>query len=111
MSETVSYTGKLKLIAKGEEEAIKFAENHLEDKELPSYFDSKLEMLADDNKYEWTGENLYEVITKQNISGDDLFIMKPTGTPGEFDFIVQYYNGGCGFGEALEVAEKSIKID
>lgn len=108
MSETVHYAGILKLIAEGEEEAIKFADQLLADKELPSYCSNKLELLLDDDKYEFSGENLYEIISKEKLAEGDVFHMAPTSNPDYFEFRVQYYNGGCSFGEAIEVAEKEL---
>lgn len=108
MSETVHYAGKLNLIAKGEKEAINFADQLLATQQLPSYCSNKLELLLDDDKYEFSGENLYEVISKEKLAEGDIFHMAPTENPNEFDFRVQYYNGGCSFGEAIEEAEKEL---
>lgn len=112
MGETVSYYGKLKLIAKGETEAISFAKEKLSSlAPIPSYCNDILGWLLEDDKYFYTNtNNLYEIISKVQQTAGDAYIMTPTDQPDEFDFFTQFYNSGMDFYSAIEEAEKNLKL-
>lgn len=47
-------------------------------------------------------------VKKENLSYCDIFEAMPNEEGGT-DFIVQFYNGGCSFDEAIEEAVKNMK--
>jgi hypothetical protein len=80
----------------------------LENKELPPYFDCYAEYLLDEHyqKYVIIDEIVYYVQKEDVDTESDIF--KATKNPdGNFEFEVRYYNGGCGFEEAIEEALKN----
>ncbi len=97
MSETVHYKGKLKEI---EVDSIEeFAKEYF-DKELPNYYESYTEMLDDEDDFFIHNDKLYEIINFKDIDPyDDIFEMNKN-----MEFTLKYYNGGCGFKEALGYA-------
>lgn len=113
MSEHVTYKGKLKEV---------FAEVESLNEKITNLFESKKIILSDDEKedlicsfYEYDfydshvllEDKLYEIIEKDELM-NDLFQMNANDN-GELEFVVSYYNGGCGFSEAIEYAYKNKK--
>lgn len=45
---------------------------------------------------------IFEVVKNEDLGYDDLFEIKKVGD--EYHYLVKFYNGGCGFGEAIEYA-------
>lgn len=120
MSETVMYEGKLeKLELKGETKSDKFKEllkyenivtyEDLEDIDLS---DEKIEDIywseGLDETYFYIGGNYYKVLTKKDKSDEDIFNIVDNGD-GTYTYLLQYYNGGCSFSEAIEEGFKNIK--
>ena len=112
MSEHVTYEGKLREV---------YAEfNSLEDKLIQLFQDKDIELddfeknniisyfydydLYDD--YTILGNKVYEIIQKKKLK-EDVFKMT-VNKDGELEYLVSYYNGGCGFSEALEYAHKKL---
>ena len=110
MSETETIQGLLRPVDVGNsmEQWCK-AELHARDKmfrpgEYENYKEQLLDVLCDyfvevnDVLYQFTSENhTYEDIFRASENSD-----------GSISFLVKYYNGGCSFGEALEVAINRI---
>jgi hypothetical protein len=88
MSETVHYSGKLQRL------------NVTQDEYEANYGEPDYESFVPINGL------MYEVIKCKEYTGD-IFQAKDN-LDGTIDFQVQYYNGGCGFSEALEYALNSI---
>ena len=102
MSETEHYKGKLKPTGKT-------VDQYMEGVVVPEYYSNKEDYFRDE-MYETTIEisgEVYEITREYVPEYEDIF----TATLCEdytIDFEVKYYNGGCGFGEALEEAVKGI---
>lgn len=111
LSETVHYKGILKKVEKLEGEKLEDqCKRLLENKDLPSYFDSYAEYILDEYYREITIQNgvVYRIEKEEIDPYSDIF--KATmGDNGEIKFEVRYYNGGCGFDEAIEEAIKNIE--
>jgi len=99
MSETIQYRGKLKEIEVESIEA--FIEEYYKDVELPSYYDSYEEMFEDDNFYV-RNNKIYEIQREKICLNDDIFEINDN-----LEFNLKYYNGECGFEEALDAAFKN----
>lgn len=110
MSETVHYKGVLKRIKKYEGETLEEqCKRLLENKELPTYFDSYQEYLVDQNYQEITVQNnvVYRV-EKETVEQDSGIFKANLKGNGDIEFETRYYNGGCGFNEAIEEALMNI---
>jgi hypothetical protein len=111
LSETVHYKGVLRKVERQEEETLEAqCKRLLGNKELPSYFDSYEEYLVDENYQNITIQNgiVYQVEKEDVDPYSDIFRASISDN-GEIEFEVRYYNGGCGFDEAIEDALKNIK--
>jgi hypothetical protein len=111
LSETVHYKGVLKKVERLEGEKLEDqCKRLLENKSLPTYFDSYVEYLLDERYHEITIQNgvVYRV-EKESVDSDGDIFRATTGDSGEIKFEVRYYNGGCGFDEAIEEAIKNIE--
>lgn len=111
MSETVHYKGVLKQIERYEGEPLEEqCKRLLENKDLPSYFDSYAEYLIDENYQKITIQNgiVYRV-EKEEVDPDSDIFKASINDQGEIEYEVRYYNGGCGFDEAIEEALRSIR--
>lgn len=113
MSEQVTYKGKLKEIYEEipnlDDKIIKLFEldelalNENEKKDLESafyYYDFS-------DEYAILGDKLYKIVNKNEFY-DDIFQMS-INDKDELEYLVSYYNGGCGFSEALENAYENMK--
>jgi hypothetical protein len=111
MSEVVHYRGTLTKFEKLENETLEeqcrwIAEN----REMPDYFDSYIEFFEDEYYKEFVivHGDIY-CVSKQRIDVDeDIFSSKRVNN-SVIEFEVKYYNGGCGFNEAIDEALKNIK--
>ena len=111
MSETVHYKGTLKEIKKLENETLENQCKRLLDNEkLSSYCESYREMLEDENyeKLFIYDDVLYSVEMQEIDPYDDLFVANKN-EDGTIGFEVKYYNGGCGFNEAIGYAIKKME--
>jgi len=110
MSETEHYRGVLTPLNVTDIE--KWAEGILKNKKIAAkdYYDSFLEQLEDSDEcedYIVIKNKAYKVKKKDIGTEDD--IIEATQLPnGDIEFELRYYNGGCGFGEALEEAMDEI---
>ncbi|MEK3955684.1 MULTISPECIES: hypothetical protein [unclassified Psychrobacillus] len=110
MSETVHYKGVLSRVERFEKENLEEqCKRLLGNKELPSYFDSYEEYLLDKHYRTMTIQNgdVYQV-EKEEVDPDSGIFNASISENGEITFEVRYYNGGCGFDEAIENALKNI---
>jgi len=112
MSETVHYKGVLNKIERYENETMEQqCKRLLDGKELPSYFDTYAEYLVDEFYHEMTIQDgvVYRVERIKEVDPDgDIFNAK-LQNDGRVEFEIRYYNGGCGFDEAIEEALEDIK--
>ena len=115
MSEMVRYTGKLRLKEKLPNETLEeqckrilFEHNYFE---LQYYYDSWKEMLCYElyERYVIYNNEVYEVIEKNYRDFYDSIFEAYKNDNGTIDYQVVYYNGGCGFTEAIEEALNNIE--
>lgn len=112
MSETVHYRGKLIYQEKNSptdtlEEQCKRVMNG----EKKDYYDTFQEALTDTyyREYVIQDDKLYKVTDFSDIEEyEDIFRAKKINGQ-DFEFEVKYYNGGCGFEEAIDYALKDVK--
>tara|TARA_R110000764_G_scaffold10764_6_gene32846 strand:- start:552 stop:857 length:306 start_codon:yes stop_codon:yes gene_type:complete len=100
MSGTEHFKGKLTPTGKT-------VEQYMDLVDTPSYYDDKTEYFNDefrDVAIEIDGQ-VYSIVRNEYEDSDDIF-ESTKNKDGTIDFQVKYYNGGCGFGEALEYALK-----
>lgn len=115
MSEDVSYRGKLVVVAVGSDEVTKKFKELCNNRELPeeynNYYDfyvEEFEFYLDDEKYYYNSEQkvLFEIVEKKQIY-ENFHVIE--AEPGVYEYTVSYYNGGCGFGEALDDSFENSK--
>lgn len=107
MSEVVHYKGKLEYLNKLPNETLEeqckriLIENEFINPVSSMCFEYS-ELLLDYfyNEYIIYGEDLFKVISQEDVDSDNIFIVKNNGD-GTYDYEVMYYNGGCGLSEAL----------
>ena len=101
MSQTEHFKGKLTPTGKTITE-------YMGDIEIPTYYDDERDYFND----EFCGvaveihNQVFSVKRNEYDDADDIF-ESSKNEDGTIDFQVKYYNGGCGFGEALEEALKA----
>lgn len=115
MSETVRYTGKLKLIENLSNETLEDQCRRILEEhnyfELNGYCDSWEEMLDDElyGQYVIYNDKVYEVVEKNYKDiGEDIF-ESYQNEDKTISYEVMYYNGGCGFNEAIGYALENMK--
>lgn len=116
MSETVHYTGKIKLIERLpnetlEEQCKRIAMKH-GIQEIPKYSDSWCETICydlDGEGYVLLEDEIYEVLERDYHDLEDDIFEAHENSDGTIEYNVLYYNGGCGFSEALEYALSNMK--
>lgn len=114
MSETVQYRGKLIKLKKLNNETLEqqseriCKENYLY--ERPCYYRNWGEYLTGElyERYYINNNNLYVIESEQVDPEYDIFNAS-LNKNGEIEFEVKYYNGGCGFNEALDEAMNNLK--
>lgn len=112
MSETVHYKGKLRIVDKLPNEGLEEqCKRLLKADEITKYYSSYQEMFEDTlhDTYVISDENIYEVVKKNRIEYDDSIFILNENTDGTYDYEVMYYNGGCGFTEAIAYSFKNLK--
>lgn len=106
MSETVTYKGKLRV----------FKENVNTTEEayqillplLPERHDSEEDWISVEDGYVYIDNTIYQLLSKEDIQYDSIFQANYNDV-GDIEYLVQYYNGGMGFTEALQDAIENIK--
>ena len=113
MSETVTYKGKLHKVAEGKEPVEAWCKQFIEYKGKcieGSYYDNYTEMATEEYGQDVIIANdiLFKVLSKEDLDNEDIFELKDLGN-GEYEYLVQYYNGGCCFAEAIEYSLDRLK--
>ncbi|WP_442637950.1 hypothetical protein [Rossellomorea marisflavi] len=111
MSETVHYKGVLKPLEKQLGESLEEqCRRVLGGKELPSYFDNYQEYMLDVHYKDMTiQDGILYAIERESVDPDADMFKAQRHENGEIAFEVRYYNGGCGFEEAIEEALSQLK--
>ena len=114
MSEMVHYSGKLIEVERLENQSLEEQCKKIMQNEgnLPRYYDSYEEWLicdgSDKEDYIIYNSRLYKANTKEIDPYGDVFIATKNDD-GSINFEVQYYNGGCGFSEAVKYALENLE--
>jgi hypothetical protein len=74
---------------------------------IPEYYETKLEFLLEDETYYVNGNNIY--IVKDKNTTEDTWYNAELSKDGTIEYDLMFYNGGCGFFEALDDAIDKIK--
>jgi hypothetical protein len=111
MSDYEQHIGKLKEI-EIEESLETTCKEIMENKELPSYCSSYKEFLFDEkyDDYIVADDKLYKVVESQDIESYDDIMYAEENNDGTISFVVRYYNGGSGFGDAIGEALKNLEV-
>jgi hypothetical protein len=112
MSETEHFKGKL-IKVELEESLEKTCEKILNEHGVKDngYFESIILLFEDffyTKEYAIVDDVLYKLNFKR-IEDEESIFTSEQNEDGSIDFEVKYYNGGCGFNEALEEALENIK--
>lgn len=113
MSQTEHFIGILIPVKLYESETLEEAAGRILDSEGykidHEWYATALEALEDDfqEKYTVVAGNIYRV-KKKDYEEEDIFLASKNND-GTISFTVKYYNGGCGFDEAIELAFKQLK--
>jgi hypothetical protein len=117
MSQQETIIGKLRLLDKINGETLEDQCKrvyHKQYRELSAdeIYGTYKEMLSDEgyDKVVIYEDNLYEVISRKDMDGMDIFEISKA-EDGTYDFTLSYYNGGCCFSEAIEYAFNRMKKD
>ena len=110
MSQQETRIGKIKLIEKLDNEALdEQCKRVFGNGKYESYYDSYEEALRDcDDKYIIHNNNVYEVVEDVKNYGEDIYCAIDNGD-GTISYVLSYYNGGCGFTEAIQESLDNIK--
>jgi len=111
MSEMEHYSGILREIPKLENETLEEQCKRLLDvDEIDIHYESYKEMFEDKNYGEYVIYNdlVYEITSRKADPYDDIFVANKN-SDGSISFEVQYYNGGCGYSDAIEIALSNIR--
>ncbi len=113
MSETVHYKGILTEVLSVDGEDVQEVAKRILDHhniEVESYYDDCLDCLLDNfyQGYVVIDYKIYEVEKKDIDPEYDIFNSK-LHSDGTIEFEVKYYDGGCGFSEAIERAVDKIE--
>jgi len=105
MSDYETKIGTLEKIDLTKEQII---EGWMVSNELPSYYkypEDKEEIFREefDGKYVENGGQIYVIVNEKDLDCEDIFHLAEN-PDGSFNYILKYYNGGCGFDEAIETA-------
>ena len=111
MSQQETRIGKVRLVEKLEDETLEEqCKRLLNDIPLNKWCDTYKEMIYDYDNYAICNGNIYEIIKNKDYCGEDIFIANKN-KDGTISFTLNYYNGGCGFCEALEKAIKNMRSE
>jgi len=125
MSETETHIGKVKKIEVENVDSFLRDKIRVMDEEYADKSDSEIDAIAatyDAGYIEWysseyefmlgskvviANDDIYEVVENRELEYEDIS-MATTNADGTISYVIQYYNGGCGFSEALESALKKL---
>ena len=117
MSEMETHIGMLEKIPiengmTVEEKAEEICKNRFGITELETYYDDWIERLQDLNDEEFVicSDCIYHVISHKEIFDVEIFNVE-RNLDGTISYVVTYYNGGCGFVEAIEKALERLGVE
>ena len=95
MSETEHFKGKLTSTGKSVDE-------YMQDVELDKWCDTKQEMFNDMSDEAIEIDGVVFEVSRESVDVLDDIMIASKNEDGSYSFEVKYYNGGCGFSEAIE---------
>jgi hypothetical protein len=108
MSETVHYRGTLTKVERlGNETLEEQCKRIIGEGNFKNYYESYQEMLLYGYEYSqdyFLQDDILYSVSKKEIDTDEDIFKSNENEDGTIEFEVKYYNGGCGFNEALEYA-------
>lgn len=109
MSGISTVVGKIRKIEMTQEKAkeILISKGNTVDDDM-DYIDELLDEYYDD--YLQIGDNFYEVLNIDYMEDGDGFYKACRSEDNTIDFLVQYHNGGCSLGEAIEEAIEDMEL-
>lgn len=113
MSQMVCHIGKIELIEKIHNETLEDQCERISLErgfmELKNFYESWEEQIKDelDDELLVVKGNLYKIVSDIENNDEDIFYANKN-EDGSISYVVSYYNGGCGFGEAIETAIEGI---
>ena len=77
---------------------------------LISYYDSWQECFIDefDKEFIIANNSIYKIVENKKCDGEDVFEASKNEL-GQIQYCLSYYNGGCGFSEAIGIALKRME--
>lgn len=117
MSETVRYTGKIKLLERINNETLEeqceriAEENHC--REFIGYYDNWQEVIMYElvDKYVIHNDKVYEVLEQKDVDIYESVFKGLKNKDRTINYDVMYYNGGCSFDEAIGRVLDSMEED
>jgi len=113
MSEMEFLTGKLIFVGPEDSETVEDASVRILTKEnykMRESDETALEALQEEfyRRYAVINDKIYQIEMRNEDPYEDIFEahINPDGSIG---FVVKYYNGGCSFGEAIDMAFEKMK--
>ena len=78
--------------------------------QMRSYYESYEECFSNECSKEFIicNNNVYKIIKNMECDGDDIYHAS-VNEDGTIDYVLSYYNGGCGFNEAIECALENLE--
>lgn len=109
MSETVHYRGKLKKIEVKDIDVFKeeTVNSYFKIAPIPNWYEGDYANFFDEDMSEMyiiNNECVYEILSKEVTDNDEDIYTTELNSDGTIDYEVRYYNGGCGFSEAIDDA-------
>jgi hypothetical protein len=94
-------------------DTLEFIKDKVKDMDIPEYYDTDegiIDFFRDEfyEKYRIIDGSIYEILEDKSLDDYDLFEAREN-SDGTIDYTLRYYNGGCGFDEALEMAIERMK--
>jgi len=112
MSQTETHVGKLLKIVPICQTVEAWCKSYCDKEgiEMKPYYDSWEECFCDEyrNKFIIYKNNIYKIIKDVDLDGDDVYHAN-LNSDGTINYVVSFYNGGCGFSEALGYALENME--
>lgn len=114
MSETETHIGKARIIQPKENQSLESLAQELcgiHKYKKPPYLDTYTQVLRETgyDKFIVTNDSILEILEDQPHDHECDILQASQNPDGTINFILQFYNGGCSFSEAMELALKKMK--
>ena len=115
MSETEAWKGVIVVVPRKEYETLEEQCRRITAKEGYEWDEEEsieynfYEAFWQERKYVVVEDQVYMILSKEDIMYNDIFEATKNSN-GTINFLVKYYNGACGFTEAIETAIKGMEL-